>query len=73
MTMQPDTRVLSDSRRITLSREAVGMLLASAQAVYQHAHQRGQFGATDSGLRHLWALSEAIAAAERAILESADA
>lgn len=62
----------TDTRIITLPRETVGMLLASAQAVYQHAHQRGQFGATESGLRHLWALSEAIAAAERAILETDD-
>lgn len=64
---------MPDGRTITLPRETIGMLLASAQAVYRTAHQRGQFGGTDSGLRHLWALSEAITATERAILESDDA
>lgn len=64
------TTLPRDARTITLPREAVGMLLASAQAVYQQAHHRSLFGGADAGLRHLWALSEAIAAAERAILET---
>lgn len=63
--MRPDT--------ITLPREVVALLLASAHAVYTAGHQHWTDGGARAGLRHLWSLSDAIEAAERAILEATDA